>query len=369
MYNKKLISFLIPSLEGGGAERVVINLIREFSKKEDLNVELLVLKKRGNFFKYVPENCKIYNLNTKKALFSLSKIIKYIKTNKPYVIISNITHMNIISMVSKIFSKTKTKFILIEHLNINYTFKEQNYFYRFLFPILVYLTYRFADLIIAVSIGVKDSIISKYRFLEKKVKVIYNPIDVEEILNKKCEKIDHPWFNQNKIPIIISAGRLNPQKDFQTLLKAFSIVREKRKVFLVILGDGEERENLIKLAKNLGIYEYLWMPGFVDNPYKYISKSNLFILSSKSEGFANVIVEALACGTRVISTDCESGPREILKDGKYGKLVNVGDYKKLAEEILIELDNNVYDKNILIERAKDFDSKKIANEYLNVLNS
>jgi glycosyltransferase involved in cell wall biosynthesis len=204
-----------------------------------------------------------------------------------------------------------------------------------------------------------------------KVKVIYNPTVTPEIFRKATEPVQHPWFVDNRVPIILAAGRLHRQKDFPTLLRAFSLLRQNRPCRLVILGDGKKRRRkaLRQLAKQLGIEKDVSLPGFVENPFAYMARANLFVLSSAWEGFGNVIVEALACGCPVVSTDCRSGPREILDNGRYGRLVPVGDPEALARAMLEALDDpdNPCDRETRIQRAMEFSVDKIVDEYLKVL--
>ncbi|MGB2886052.1 MAG: glycosyltransferase, partial [Dehalococcoidia bacterium] len=167
----------------------------------------------------------------------------------------------------------------------------------------------------------------------KKIEVIYNPVITPELLEKAREPVDHPWFQPGEPPVVLGVGRLTEQKDFPTLLRAFALVRKERAARLVILGEGEDRPELKALVDELGIAEDVDMPGFVDNPYGYMAGAAVFALSSRWEGLPTVLIEAMALGKPVVATDCPSGAREILNDGRYGTLVPVGDAKRLATGI------------------------------------
>jgi glycosyltransferase involved in cell wall biosynthesis len=237
--------------------------------------------------------------------------------------------------------------------------------YRQLAPRIIKLSYRHADIVAGCSSAVADDIAELSGLPRERVHVIYNPTD-PEIEAKAQEPIEHPWFNNSKIPVILCVSRLDPQKDLPTLIRAFSIVRKERPAKLAILGEGSERAKLEALVKELGLEGDVRMPGFVDNPFKFMKRATVFALSSRFEGFGMVIAEALAVGTPVVSTDCPSGPAEILGGGKWGKLVPVGDHEKLAEAILETIENPP-DREKLEERGRDFSLDRIGQQYLQLI--
>jgi glycosyltransferase involved in cell wall biosynthesis len=190
-----------------------------------------------------------------------------------------------------------------------------------------------ADEIVAVSEGVADDFAAVTGLERSRIKTIYNPVISTTLVEKAKEPVDHPWFAPGQPPVILAIGRLTKQKNFPTLIRAFDSLRKKRPVHLMILGEGEERMALEGLIQQLGLDDSVSLPGFLDNPYAYLSRAGVFVLSSEWEGLPTVLIEALAVGVPVVSTDCKSGPREILDDGKYGQLVPVGDSATLAEAI------------------------------------
>ena len=366
MNNKDiLISFFVPSLEGGGAEKATVHLISGFIER-GFKVDLLLSKATGPYMKIVPERCRIIDFNSNRVIFSLGKLINYLKINKPTALISVLSHVNVICSLAKMLYNSDTKIILTERINLTSSKVNLKNLRSKLLPFFMFLTYRKADKVVAVSKGVAKDLEKRIYYLKNKVGFIYNPVIIPEILQQSQEPIDHPWFNNKQVPVILSVGRLTPQKDYPVLLKAFSIVNKKLDCRLVILGEGEERENLTDLAKDLGIYESLLTPGFVDNPYKYMTKANLFVSSSKSEGFPNALIEAMACGTPVVATNCPSGSGEILDNGKYGKLVPVGDFMGMANAI-IETLKHPLSKEVLISRANQFNLDKAVSRYLEVM--
>ena len=187
-----------------------------------------------------------------------------------------------------------------------------------------------------------------------------------ELLVRAKEPLDHPWLKPGAPPVILGTGRLVTPKDFSTLLRAFARVRVQRKARLVILGEGNRREELESLAQQLGVSADVALPGFVANPYPFMERAAVFVLSSAWEGFGNVIVEALACGCPVVSTDCPGGPSEILDDGAYGPLVPVGDDAAMAEAILAVLESS-RDSGRLQARAAVFSEERAIDNYSDVL--
>ena len=198
--------------------------------------------------------------------------------------------------------------------------------------------------------------------------MVYNPVVSPGLEDEARQSISHPWFNRDGPPVILAVGRLTAAKDYPTLLRAFSMVYQKQPARLLILGDGKERAPLESMVRQLGLTENVQMPGFVVNPYAYMARARLLALSSRWEGLPGVLVEALACGTPVVSTDCKSGPREILENGRFGRLVPVGDPDALAAAILDTL-QTIPDHALLKRRAEDFTLEKSVKEYLRVFQS
>ena len=364
MKDKKLALFL-PSLHAGGAERVMLNLAKGFSEK-GIKVDLVLAKAEGPLLSYVPKNVRIVDLKAKRTLYSLHGLIQYIKTERPKALLSTMYHANIIAIWAKILARIPLRLVIREDNTTSLRIRsEESLRGRWIIPILIKGFYRYADVIIAVSQGVAEDLKKLTYILQDKIRVIYNPIDLSKIFMLADEHLDYPWFND--YPVILGAGRLVPQKDFETLIKAFAIVKRTLPAKLVILGEGKEREKLEQLIKDLKLEGDVSLPGFTNNPYKYMKKSSIFVLSSRFEGFANVLVEAMALGTPVVSTDCPSGPAEILEGGKWGRLVPVGDPMALAEAIIQTLKYNSLDIKALQKRAMDFSMDRIIPTYLEVL--
>ena len=335
--NSERIALFLPLLVGGGAERVMINLARGLTEK-GRKVDLVLGRKEGPLLELVPAEVRIINLGAERTLFSLPALVRYLRLEKPRTLLSALNHGNIICLLSKYIAASSTRSIITLHNTLSEKIKISKPTIKQNFIILAMkILYPLANDIVAVSNGVADDYTSIIKNIKKKIKIIYNPVIDINLYNKSYEKLDHPWFNTKKYKVIISVGRLTAEKDFSTLISAFSIVTKNISAKLVIFGQGHLRFDLEKQVKDLGLHSEVSLPGFVSNPYKYMAKASVFVLSSKTEGLPTALIEALALGTPIISTNCRSGPSEILDNGKFGKLVPVGDVNALAQAIITAL--------------------------------
>jgi glycosyltransferase involved in cell wall biosynthesis len=369
MSSKRIISLFLPPLIGAGGERVVLNLAKVFIDRS-LKVDLVVPDTAGmhqRFMKTVPAGVRIIDLETPIGqtvyLKKLLKLKQYLEQEQPTIMLANVDYVGIANVAQKI-SKSSTKIVQVVHSNLSREFGKISGPGKKVKPLFVKQFYPWSDGIIAVSKGVAEDTSRMSGIPLEKIRVIYNPVVTPDLPVKAQEPVSHPWFAAGEPPIILGTGRLMYQKDFATLIRAFAKVRQQRSSRLVIIG-GEpvQKAELEALIQELHLEADAQLPGFADNPYAYMSKAAVFALSSKYEGFGNVLVEAMATGTPVVSTDCESGPAEILENGKYGKLVPVSDPDALADAIIETLDHPI-DSNILQERAQEFTTDKIATQYL-----
>lgn len=357
------IVLFLPSLTGGGAERVFLSLGKGFAELGH-QVTLVEVAPSGVVPQYVPDAAiKQISFPSNSVSSSLPHLIRFLRRQEADILVSALPHLNCMLVLAKALSKVKTPLVITEHnqrsavLANKLSIKES-----MLVPMSRWL-YPHAQAIVCVSQGVADDLAHLLGLDRRTLKCIYNPIVDERIAIMSQIVPDHAWYGDNAIPVIIAAGRLMLQKDFPTLIKAFSIVRKSIAARLLILGEGMQRDALMAYRHELGLQADVDFSGFVENPYQYYAHSRMFVLSSRYEGFGNVIVEALACGTPVVSTDCPSGPREILENGKYGKLVPVGDAQSMADAILETLQEKP-DRELLMGRAADFTIEKITQEYV-----
>jgi len=362
----------------GGIEVFLCRLTRWIAEKQsDWEIHLVLARAEGELLSQVSPKVRIVDLKAKPILLtkrlrlgsvlpSTFKLVRYLKKEHPDVLFA-FSNANFPALWGRWLSGVSLPVIINEQVHPTLSAKlSPNLVERFM-PLLKRLFYPHADAIVAVSHGVADDLAKVTRIPRGRIRVIYNPVVIPDLLQKVEEPVKHPWFSDGSQPIVLGVGRLHIQKDFPTLIKAFAMVRQKRPVKLVILGDGEERPRLEALVKKLGLENDVWMPGFVDNPFTFMAKVSVFVLSSAWEGFGNVLVEALACGCPVVSTDCPSGPSEILEGGKWGKLVPVGDHEKLAKAILETIENPP-DREKLKQRGMDFHIDKIGSQWLDLVN-
>lgn len=361
--NMRLALFL-PSLHGGGAERVMKNLAENLANR-GFSVDLVLAKAEGSYSKEISNNVRVVDLNADRVITSLPALVKYLRVAKPNAMLSALGHANIVAIWACSLARVSTRLVVSERTTLSVSVQNTTYKRSKFFPWLMKCFYPWADAIVAVSDGVADDLAQIIKLPRERITTIYNPVVTPELLRKAKEPIDHPWFRPTEPPVILGVGRLTRAKNFQTLIKAFSLVRKERPARLMILGEGEDRHELTELSRKLGIDADIDIPGFVDNPYKFMANANVFVLSSRWEGLPGVLIQAMACGCPVISTDCPSGPAEILENGKYGKLVSVGDVAALAEAILMILDAPEYPD--VARRARYFGMEQAVEGYLKVL--
>jgi glycosyltransferase involved in cell wall biosynthesis len=365
------VSIFLPDLRGGGAERMMVNLANEFVKK-GINIEIVVSNKNGTYFEEISDSVSITNLDAPEypgfsALGAYFPLKKYLRNKNPDILLSVLTITNVVALLTYRTTDVDTKLVISQRNNLTNNVKHMGAPAKWVLPQLVEITYPWADHIITISEGVASDLQNRIRVSSEKIATIYNPVVTDSITKKASQRPEHPWFRGSKeYNIILGVGRLAEQKDFETLIQAFEKLQKNSQSRLVILGKGGQREELIQKAEDLGVQDKVDFPGFVDNPFSYMAHADVFVLSSAWEGFGNVIVEAMACGTPVVSTNCPSGPAEILQEGEYGSLVPVGNSQQLADAIYETVQNPTPEKKLL-NRANQFSASKIATEYLSTM--
>jgi glycosyltransferase involved in cell wall biosynthesis len=359
------VAIFLPSLCGGGAEKVMVTLAQGFCSY-GLKVDLVLARAEGPYLAQVPREVRIIDLNVSRVLFSLPSFVGYLRSKRPAAILTAMDHANVVALLARRLSGVSVRTIVSIHANLSDTIANASSLKTRISRYWIRPFYPWADAVVAVSHGVAKDLVSRTGLPLEKVRVIYNPVVTSELFSNASKSLDHPWFQPGEPPVILGVGRLTDQKDFQTLIHAFARVRGRRAVRLMILGEGEKRSELEALVNALELDEDVALPGFVENPYSYMRAAALFVLPSRWEGFGNVLAEAMACGTPVVSTNCPSGPAEILEDGRWGSLVPVGDVGAMAEAINIQLasDNADRMKESVVER---FYANRIVNQYLDVL--
>ena len=356
------IAFLLPDMRGGGAQHMIINMANEFGRRGH-KVTLFVLQDEGPYRHKIGGHVNVIHYQCSRSLDAFLPFVRDLKKIAPDVLYSAMTYMNVTAILAKFFSAQFNMPVIISErnyfsLNANQdgsppTLKQK---------ICVGLLYPLASKIVGISNGVAGDI-KKYLFAGKdKVVFIHNPVVSEDTLTQLSSIKPDPRLEKATKPCYVTSARFVKQKDQKTLLKAFAQVVGKRPASLIMLGEGPLQGELKDYAVTMGIADHISFMGFVTDPLSIMAQADVFVLSSAWEGFGNVIVEALLCGLPVVSTDCPSGPSEILEGGKYGILVPVGDDAKLAEAMEAALDGRFSPDNQKV-RAMDFSVSKICDQY------
>ena len=393
------VALLMVSLGGGGVQRSMLHLARALADRGH-RVDLLVYKAQGDFVDSVPSAIRVVALETaprwrgglhafraapehliqlampvllprkpQVTLRCLPALVRYLREERPAVLLSADTYLNLVALWARRLAGVSVHTVISEHIHLSSHLrdgaKRRKWRWRFIVPLLRRM-YPEADRIIAVSRGVADDLRTLVGLSPERVTTVYNPVVVSELAKKAEAPIDHAWFVPGAPPVIIAVGRLTEQKDFPTLLQAFAQVRTQRQARLLLLGEGEMRRKLEALVRELGVDQDVSLPGFTSNPFAYMARAAVFVLSSTYEGLPGVLIQALACGCPVVSTDCPSGPAEILENGQYGRLVPVGDSAAMAQAILSTLEAPP-DRGLLQKRASLFSVDRAVEQYLEML--
>lgn len=341
---------------------MVINLANHIAAN-GYKVDLLIACAAGELKHKINGDVDVICFNKSKTSKSIPALIKYTKGSQPDVIISALYHANIAALLAKLFCKNaKTKFIISERNHISTSFAHSSRFADKIMLFLMKRLYKTADKVIAISDGVLKDVQKVCNIADDKIIRIYNPVVTPEF-ERAIAANDPASAYEAGAAKLIASGRLVAQKDYPTLLKALSIAVKTHPCRLVILGQGTLEYDLKALAATLGVDKYIYWAGFVDDPLSYMAQAEMFVLSSAWEGFGNVVVEGLYCGLSVVSTDCPSGPAEILEKGRYGYLSAVGDADALARNIIQAIDKP-FAAESQRSRATAFHVKNIAQDYI-----
>ncbi len=355
----RTLAIFAPNLNGGGAERAALNLARSFTKR-GIRVDFVLIAREGAYVDQVPDTIRIFDFGGRKLLISPHYLWRYLEQEKPDVLISILNEPSIFVVWLQAFAKLFSPQAVIASLpivinvqnNVSTEAKFAQNFKTKVMPLLAKWFFPWAAAIVPVSEGVGEDLI-RLGISPDKIQVIHNPVVTPALLEQSKAPVDHPWFAPGQPPVIVAVGRLELQKDYPTLFQAFAIARKSREIRLLVLGEGVLRLQLEKHIEEMGLQEDIRLEGFVSNPFAYVARSDLFVLSSIFEGLPTVLIEAMAVGTPVVATDCPSGPREILQGGHYGPLVQMSDPQELADAML---------KRLEMPRQTDF-LKQRANKY------
>nr|WP_059102920.1 glycosyltransferase [Shouchella shacheensis] len=360
---KTKVLFFIYQMGAGGAARTLLNIINNIDRTTFTPV-LVTLNYNGSYEEYVHPDVKLIKLETKRLRSAVFPLAKVIKEEKVDIVFSTIPNYNTIAILGNLLSFTRAKNVVREAAYLGGDFSTN-------VKLVAYgLLYRRSSKVIALSKGVKENIVKRYKVNPANIQVIYNPVDVENIQQMiGTEKMtdEHQAIFSKDQKVIIAAGRLVSDKDHRTLIQAFAKVNSQMKSTLVILGEGELEDDLKEQAHELGIQDSVHFLGFQRNPYIYFKQADLFVLSSTREGFGHVLTEALAAGTPVLSTNCRPGAQEVLNHGEFGTLCEIGNASEMATKMMELLTMDEERRAAVIQkgrkRANDFHAKAIVKQY------
>ncbi len=327
-------------------------------------VDLILVKAQGPYRAEIAPGVGVVDLGASRVTSSLPAFARHLARTRPAVVISALSHANLIAILARMLARVPARLIISERSVLFAPGMPGHSWKDGVVRLLMKLLYPFADKIVAISLGVQDDLYKWIGLPKGKVRTIYNPVVTAELPALAAAPVPHPWLMPGEPPVILGVGRLTAQKDFASLIRAFAAVRKNRPCRLVILGEGELRGALKALANELGVSDNVLMPGFHNNPFAWMSRSAVFVFSSIFEGLGGALIQAMACGVPVVSTDCPSGPSEILEDGKWGRLVPVGDVPALARAIEQTLDDKTHPEVRL--RAAYFSDTRSTDDYLEI---
>jgi glycosyltransferase involved in cell wall biosynthesis len=358
------VSLVLPNLAGGGAERVTLTLASEFLAR-GMAVDLVLMKNEGELLDQVPPGARVVDLKTPRTRQVLLAFAQYLSAERPDAVIANMWSLTIACIAARILARSDARLMVCDHVTLTNAYRSWGVGTAFFMRTSIAGVYPFADVRVAVSSGVADDLAALSAIPRGRFDVIHNPITVRPPAAGEDATVNSAWQGWCG-KRIISVGTFKTQKNQALLLKAFARASETVDARLMILGEGSLRGDLEALAARLGVAERILMPGFFPDPAPFYRAADLFVLSSDYEGFGNVIVEALACGCPVVSTDCPSGPAEILENGRFGRLTPVGDAEALAAAMSESLAAD-HDRELLQRRAEDFSPERAADKYLALL--
>ena len=365
------VAIYLPNLAGGGAEVSMVRLAREFCDR-GLEVTFVLHEIVGELSSQVPPRARLVSLRAGRTLAALPGLARYLRTHRPDILLSSLGHNNLAAIWARKLAGVDTAVVICQHNTLS---RESSANGKWQYRILPALYRTFADEadgIVAVSRGVAEDMVSVAGLAPDRPSVIHNPVVSasmrmsDESSSADSRASGHPWFEDPGVAVFVAIGRLVPQKDFATLIRAFAQLDGDPLPRLAILGEGPLRADLEALAAELGVRDRVGLLGFVEDPQQYVRRASALVMSSVYEGFGVVLVEAMACGTPVIATDCPHGPAEILDGGRFGRLVPVCDPAALAQAMRDALAGDHPSRAALRARAAEFDVERAADRYLDL---
>lgn len=356
------LSIFMPSLMGGGAERVMVTLANGLAAR-GYRVDLLLASSEGPYRPLVSSKVRIVDFKRNGIMACLPGLVTYLRRDRPTSLLAVLSHTNVVSLVANRLAGSPARVIISERSSYEAKLPRSRSLKARALRWLMARTYSWASAIVVVAQALGDELVRHFGLDPARIHTIANPVVNADMLERAHEPMEWPFEASG--PTILGAGRLTYQKDFATLIRAFAILRRERSARLVIIGEGEDRPQLEALIRELGLDGEVSLPGFKDNPFAFMRRSDLFVLSSRWEGMPGVVVQAMACGTPVICTDCPTGPSELLEGGRWGRLVPVGDPQALAAAMAATLAEERHPD--VAQRAAAFGEDRAVESYAAVM--
>lgn len=359
-----VLSILLPDLRGGGAERVNLDLAREFAQA-GYRVEFVLMQARGEFLEEAQNSFVVVDLQCSRARSLPLALIRYLRRRRPKALLAAMWPLTVIAPVAVMVSGHRCSVLISEHGMLSAQYRYWGYLHQILLRGSIAFGYRLAQHRVGVSSGLVDDMVGLAKMNVSHFHVIHNPVPQPSKVSDEAIKAVEKMWDGSPGARILTVGSMKNVKNHPFLLRSFAKVTQKN-AQLMFVGDGQGRDELVALARELGVQDRVIFAGFHSDPTPFYLTADLFALSSDYEGFGNVIVEAMNCGTPVVSTDCPSGPAEILENGRYGRLAPVGDIDAMATALAATLEDPL-EAEVLQRRAADFRPTNAARAYLNLL--
>ncbi len=361
----RTLALFLARLDDGGAEHVMLQLAKSFSTLGH-SVDLVVAVPGGPLESQVPSQVRLVDLGARRAILALPALVAYLRHSRPSALLSTLEYANVLALWARALSRAQTR-VVVREASVarpvnelgGARFRAERWLMR--------RYYSRAESVVAVSRAVGISLIEQVGLPPARICTIYNPVVTDSLYVKAREPLEDPWFAPGAPPVVLGVGRLAPEKDFHSLISAFARVCSVRPAHLVILGEGPERASLEALSRQLGIESLVRLPGFDPNPFRYMQRSTVFVLSSVFEGLPGALIQAMACGCRVISTDCPGGSREVLEGSESGLLVPPRSVPELSAGILRHLEEAERNPGRIEHPVDRFSERASVTEYLRVL--
>jgi glycosyltransferase involved in cell wall biosynthesis len=355
----------LPALGFGGAERVMLNLAEGFIQRGH-DVHLLLARHKGELIPDVPAGVRVIDLKADRPLTAIPALAGYLRRNRPRALLSSMTHTGIAAVWAKMFAGTDTLCLIRQENTWTKMRGALRGRHRWLMPLATYIFLRRGE-VIAVSKGVADDLAASIGISRERITVIYNPVVTPRLLTQARQPPSYPWFLENGPPIVVALGRLVPAKGFDILIEAIAQLRAQRPARLLILGEGPERGSLEARIEQLGLGADCRLPGYEPNPLPYMAHARVFAMPSRWEGLPTVLIEALAAHATVVASDCPSGPREILDNGRFGRLVPPDNPAALSAALAHALDHPARHGDALDSWLEQFTLDRSVEAHLKLL--